>query len=139
MTDTVSRRQVLFLALFAGSALADEPLPKLNEKDSVAVALGYVSDAKRVDKNAAQRISPEPRARTAPGIRVSRGILRVAPVRSSLGRTWTPTAGAACGIRNSSHRHRGGVNRRLPSADRRTPGSSSASRSHNSQVTCRCR
>ena len=58
MTDTVSRRQLLFLALFAGSALADEPLPKLNEKDSVAVALGYVSDAKRVDKNASPTYQP---------------------------------------------------------------------------------
>jgi len=52
MTDSVSRRQLLFLALFAGSALADAPLPKVNEKDSVAAALGYVSDAKRVDKSA---------------------------------------------------------------------------------------
>jgi len=56
MTD-LSRRQVLFLTLFAGSALAGEPqagapLPKVNEKDSMAAALGYVSDAKRVDTKA---------------------------------------------------------------------------------------
>jgi len=45
---------MLFVALFAGSALADTPPPppKVNEKDSMATALGYVSDAKRVDKKA---------------------------------------------------------------------------------------
>jgi hypothetical protein len=55
MSDPVSRRQLLFLTLFAGSALAGEAqpgLPKVNEKDSVAAALGYVSDAKRVDTKA---------------------------------------------------------------------------------------
>ena len=31
---------------------ADAPPPKVNEKDSMAVALGYVSDAKHVDKKA---------------------------------------------------------------------------------------
>jgi hypothetical protein len=51
MTD-LSRRQMLFLALFAGSALADTPPPKVNEKDSVATALGYVSDARHVDQKA---------------------------------------------------------------------------------------
>jgi hypothetical protein len=50
MNDTVSRRHVLFLALFVGNALADTSPPKVNEKDSLAAALGYVSDAKRVDK-----------------------------------------------------------------------------------------
>jgi High potential iron-sulfur protein len=49
MSDRVSRRELLFLALFAGSALADTPPSKVNEKDSLAVALGYVSDARRVD------------------------------------------------------------------------------------------
>lgn len=43
---------MLFLGLFAGSVLADSPLPKVNEKDSMAAALGYVSDAKRVDVKA---------------------------------------------------------------------------------------
>src|SRR5262249_3521760 len=50
MTDLISRRHMFFLALFAGSALADTPPPKVDEKDSLATALGYVSDAKRVDK-----------------------------------------------------------------------------------------
>jgi hypothetical protein len=58
MTDLVSRRQMLFLALFAGSALADTPPPKVNEKDSMAAALGYVSDAKRVDKKAYPMYQP---------------------------------------------------------------------------------
>jgi hypothetical protein len=49
MSDLISRRQMLFLALFAGSALADPPPAKVDEKDSLATALGYVSDAKRVD------------------------------------------------------------------------------------------
>jgi hypothetical protein len=54
MTDLVSRRHLLFWALVAGgaagTALADAPLPKVDEKDSLATALGYMSDAKRVDK-----------------------------------------------------------------------------------------
>jgi hypothetical protein len=61
MTDLVSRRQMLFLALFAGGALADTPppaAPKVNEKDSMAVALGYVSDATRVDKKAYPMYQP---------------------------------------------------------------------------------
>ena len=57
MTHPISRRQLLFVTLCAGSALAVEPQagappPKVNEKDSVAAALGYVSDAKRVDTKA---------------------------------------------------------------------------------------
>ena len=43
---------MLSVALLAGvtaRALADAPPPKVNEKDSLAVALGYVSDAKHVD------------------------------------------------------------------------------------------
>ena len=52
MADFLSRREMLFLTLFAGSALAEAPPPKVNEKDSVAAALGYVSDARRVDKKA---------------------------------------------------------------------------------------
>jgi len=46
---------MLSLALLAGSAgrvLADASPPKVNEKDSLAVALGYVADARHVDKNA---------------------------------------------------------------------------------------
>jgi hypothetical protein len=43
---------MLFLALFAGSALADTPPPKVDEKDPTASALGYTSDAKRVDRKA---------------------------------------------------------------------------------------
>jgi hypothetical protein len=55
MNSLISRRQMLFLALVTGSAvraLADAPPPKVNEKDSLAVALGYVSDAKHVDTKA---------------------------------------------------------------------------------------
>jgi len=55
MSKIFSRRQVLSIALIAGATgrvFADAPPPKVNEKDSVAVALGYVSDAKRVDKTA---------------------------------------------------------------------------------------
>jgi anaerobic selenocysteine-containing dehydrogenase len=55
MSYLISRRQMLFLALAtasAGPALADAPPPKVNEKDSLAVALGYVSDAKHVDTKA---------------------------------------------------------------------------------------
>jgi High potential iron-sulfur protein len=57
MADRLSRRDLLLLTLFAGSALAgeaqaDAPPPKVNEKDSVAAALGYVSDAKHVDTKA---------------------------------------------------------------------------------------
>jgi hypothetical protein len=51
MTVLISRRQLLFLTLFAGSALAGEQ-PKVSEKDSLAAALGYVSDAKHVDTKA---------------------------------------------------------------------------------------
>jgi hypothetical protein len=58
MSDPISRRQMLFLTLFAGSALAAEPQPKVNEKDSVAAALGYVSDAKRVDTKASPTYQP---------------------------------------------------------------------------------
>lgn len=57
MTNPISRRRLLFLTLFAGSALAGEAQPdaappKINEKDSMAAALGYVSDAKHVDTKA---------------------------------------------------------------------------------------
>jgi anaerobic selenocysteine-containing dehydrogenase len=55
MNSLISRRQMLFLALAIGSAgraLADAPPPKVNEKDPLAVALGYVSDAKHVDTKA---------------------------------------------------------------------------------------
>ena len=55
MSYLISRRQILFLALVtggAGRALADAPPSKVNEKDSLAVALGYVSDAKHVDTKA---------------------------------------------------------------------------------------
>ena len=55
MTKTISRREMLFLALLGGSAdgaLADAPPPKVDEKDSLAAALGYVSDARHVDKQA---------------------------------------------------------------------------------------
>jgi hypothetical protein len=55
MGELISRRQMLFLALISGSAggaLADAPPPKVNEKDSLAVALGYISDAKHVDAKA---------------------------------------------------------------------------------------
>ncbi len=55
MTNPISRRQMLLLALLTGgtgNVLAEAPPPKVNEKDSLAVALGYVSDAKHVDKKA---------------------------------------------------------------------------------------
>jgi High potential iron-sulfur protein len=65
MTDLISRRRMLSVALAAGGAAtvgllaatetraAASPAPaKVDEKDSTAVALGYVSDAKRVDKKA---------------------------------------------------------------------------------------
>ena len=52
MSAGFSRRQMLFLSLFAGSVLADSPPPKVDEKDSTAAALGYVSDARRVDAKA---------------------------------------------------------------------------------------
>ena len=48
----MNRRQLLLLTLVAGGALADTPPPKVDEKDSMAKALSYVSDAKRVDKKA---------------------------------------------------------------------------------------
>lgn len=53
MLRIISRREILSWGLFCGftaRVLADAPPPKVNEKDSVAVALGYVSDAKHVDK-----------------------------------------------------------------------------------------
>jgi anaerobic selenocysteine-containing dehydrogenase len=55
MKDAISRRQMLLMTLVAsgaGSALAGEPQPKVNEKDSMAAARGYVSDARRVDTKA---------------------------------------------------------------------------------------
>src|SRR5689334_11245390 len=55
MNDPISRRQMLLLTLFAGGALAGEAQPaqpKVNEKDSMAAALGYVSDAGHVDAKA---------------------------------------------------------------------------------------
>jgi High potential iron-sulfur protein len=55
MVRIISRRQMLFFALLAGGTgrvLADAPPPKVNEKDSMAVALGYASDAKHVDPKA---------------------------------------------------------------------------------------
>ena len=55
MTRLISRRQMLLLALVtggAGVALAAAPPPKVDEKDSLAAALGYVSDAKHVDTKA---------------------------------------------------------------------------------------
>jgi hypothetical protein len=51
MSCPVSRRELLLLTLFSGTAFAAAPA-KVNEKDSLAVALGYVADAKRVDKKA---------------------------------------------------------------------------------------
>jgi hypothetical protein len=61
MTNLISRRQMLFLAVLAGGAggvLADAPPPKVNEKDSLAAALGYVSDARHVDKKASAQYKP---------------------------------------------------------------------------------
>ena len=57
MADRLSRRDLLFLTLCAGSTLAgaaqaEAPPPKVNEKDSMAAALGYVSDAKHIDTKA---------------------------------------------------------------------------------------
>ena len=52
MSDLFSRRHLLFLSFIAGRGLADTPPAKVNEKDSLASALGYVSDAKRVDPKA---------------------------------------------------------------------------------------
>jgi len=52
MGGRFSRREMLFLSVFAGAVgkvLADPPAAKVDEKDSLATALGYVSDAKRVD------------------------------------------------------------------------------------------
>jgi hypothetical protein len=49
----ISRRHLLLLALASGGAWADTPPPKVNEKDPVAVALGYVSDVKHLDAKAA--------------------------------------------------------------------------------------
>jgi High potential iron-sulfur protein len=54
----ISRRHLLFLALFTGTALADTPPPKVNEKDSLAQALGYVSDARHVDPTASPAYKP---------------------------------------------------------------------------------
>jgi hypothetical protein len=56
-----SRREMLSLALLTGSAgrvLAQAPPLKVNEKDSLAVALGYVSDARHVDKNSSPQFKP---------------------------------------------------------------------------------
>ncbi|MFX9612123.1 high-potential iron-sulfur protein, partial [Acinetobacter baumannii] len=55
MSGQFSRRQMLFLALAAGGVapqvtLADTPPAKVSEKDSLAVALGYVADSKHIDK-----------------------------------------------------------------------------------------
>jgi anaerobic selenocysteine-containing dehydrogenase len=65
MTDLISRRQMLSAALAATGALTVAALgasgaetkpssapPKVDEKDSLATALGYVSDARRVDPKA---------------------------------------------------------------------------------------
>jgi hypothetical protein len=55
MTRIISRREMMSFAFLTGvtvRVLADAPPPKVNEKDSLAVALGYVSDAKRVDTKA---------------------------------------------------------------------------------------
>src|ERR1700743_2938989 len=55
MRKIISRREVVSVALLPGvtaRVLADAPPAKVNEKDSVAVALGYVSDAKHVDTKA---------------------------------------------------------------------------------------
>jgi hypothetical protein len=53
MNSSISRRQLLLLALVSGTALAEvAKVAKVDEKDSVAKALGYVSDAKHVDKKA---------------------------------------------------------------------------------------
>jgi High potential iron-sulfur protein len=67
MTDLISRRQLLSLTLVTGGALtvgmlaagADESKSapgagpaKVDEKDSTAKALGYISDANRVDRAA---------------------------------------------------------------------------------------
>jgi hypothetical protein len=60
MADLVSRRRMISISIAAGSAVtlsslalrsaksADAPAT-VDEKDQMAVALGYVSDAKRVD------------------------------------------------------------------------------------------
>lgn len=61
MSEPISRRQMLFVALSAGAAVAvhaAQPAPKVNEKDSLAVALGYVSDAKHVDAKANPTYQP---------------------------------------------------------------------------------
>ena len=55
MTRIISRRQILSFALLTGvtaRVLADASPAKVNEKDSVAVALGYVADTKHVDAKA---------------------------------------------------------------------------------------
>jgi hypothetical protein len=62
MGRKISRREMLSLALLAGSAgsvlAADAPPPKVDEKDSTAVALGYVSDVKHVDQKASPQFKP---------------------------------------------------------------------------------
>lgn len=61
MTRIISRRQMVSFALLTGvtaRVLADAAPAKVNEKDSVAVALGYVSDAKRVDTKASPQYKP---------------------------------------------------------------------------------
>ena len=55
MIKIISRRRLLSVALLTGvaaRALADAAPAKVNEKDSVAAALGYVSDSKHVDTKA---------------------------------------------------------------------------------------
>jgi hypothetical protein len=56
MADLISRREIL-TALIAGSALSAGAVggatpAKVDQTDSLAKALGYISDAKRVDKAA---------------------------------------------------------------------------------------
>lgn len=78
MRDLISRREMLFAALCAGGAWAGMARagasaapatptaatptaaapPKVNEKDPLAVALGYVSNAKRVDTKASPAYQP---------------------------------------------------------------------------------
>jgi hypothetical protein len=46
------------LALACGSSLAQAPAPVLSEADPQAQALGYVTDAKRVDKSKYPKYAP---------------------------------------------------------------------------------
>ena len=43
----ISRRQMLLLAMVSGTALADVAPAKVDEKDSLAVALNYLSHSKQ--------------------------------------------------------------------------------------------